>query len=159
MALAWVGLGSNLDDPAERLREALEHVAALEGVAALRASPFYRAPPWGPVAQPDFVNAVAELETRLDPETLLEALLSIERRMGRERRERWGPRRIDLDLLHMAGETRAGARLELPHPRIAERAFVLCPWRDLAPALELPGLGRIDELAKKVDCSNVQPLP
>ncbi|MCK7595442.1 2-amino-4-hydroxy-6-hydroxymethyldihydropteridine diphosphokinase [Pseudomarimonas salicorniae] len=159
MALAWVGLGSNLDDPPARLREALEHIAALEGVFALRSSPFYRAPPWGPVAQPDFVNAVAEFDARLAPEPLLEALLSIERRMGRERRERWGPRRIDLDLLHMEGESRAGDRLELPHPRIAERAFVLCPWRDLAPTLELPGLGRIEALAKKVDCSNVQPLP
>lgn len=159
MALAWVGLGSNLDDPPARLREALELIAALPGVSLRRASAFYRSPPWGRVTQPDFVNAVAELDSTLDPESLLAAMLSIERTMGRLRGERWGPRRIDLDLLHVEGQRREDESLQLPHPRIAERAFVLRPWLDLQPDLDLPGLGRLAQLAKKVDCSILQPLP
>lgn len=159
MALAWVGLGSNLDDPPARLREALELIAALPGVSLRRVSAFYRSPPWGHVTQPDFVNAVAELDTALDPEPLLDAMLTIERAMGRVRGERWGPRRIDLDLLYVEGQCRDGEGLQLPHPRIAERAFVLRPWLDLQPDLDLPGQGRLAMLAKKVDCSILQPLP
>lgn len=158
MTLAWLGLGSNLDDPPARLREALERVDGLKGVRLLRVSPLYRSPPWGPVAQPHFVNAVAELEVVIDAETLLQALLGVEQAMGRTRHERWGPRRIDLDLLHMDGEQRCGERLQLPHPRLAERCFVLRPWLDLQPRLALPGLGLLADLAKKVDCSNLQPL-
>ena len=158
MTLAWVGLGSNLDDPPARLREALEHVAALPGVRVLRVSPFYRTPPWGLLDQPDFVNAVAELDVQLQPIALLHALLGVEQAMGRERRQRWGPRRIDLDLLHVDGHACADDALELPHPRLGERAFVLRPWLDLQPALSLPGLGALADLAKKVDCSNLQPL-
>lgn len=158
MARAWVGLGSNLDDPPARLHEALEHIASLPGVLDLRCSRFYRTPPWGPIAQPEFVNAVAELDWSGVPEALLAALLGIEQAMGRQRRERWGPRRIDLDLLHLEGQQRASESLQLPHPRLADRAFVLCPWQELAPDLDLPGLGRLADLAKKVDCSNLQPL-
>jgi 2-amino-4-hydroxy-6-hydroxymethyldihydropteridine diphosphokinase len=134
-------------------------MVSLDGVGAVSVSPLFRAPPWGPVAQPDFVNAVARLETTLEPEVLLAGLLGIERDMGRERRERWGPRRIDLDLLHMEGAQLDTASLQLPHPRIAERAFVLKPWSELDPGLSLPGMGRIADLAKKVDCSKLQPLP
>ncbi len=159
MALAWIGLGSNLDDPAARLREATEQIASLAADGSLRIAGFYRSPPWGPVAQPDFVNSVVEIETTLAPLALLDALLDIERRMGRVRDQRWGPRRIDLDLLHVQGSRCDDERLQLPHPRIVERAFVLRPWLDLRPALDLPGLGRLADLAKKVDCSNLQPLP
>jgi 2-amino-4-hydroxy-6-hydroxymethyldihydropteridine diphosphokinase len=158
MALAWIGLGSNLDDPPARLREALDRVAETPAVALVRCSPLYRSPPWGPIAQPEFVNAVAELDTGLAPEALLQALLGIELAMGRERRERWGPRRIDLDLLHMEGCAHCSQALQLPHPRLAERAFVLRPWLDLQPRIVLPGLGALADLAKKVDCSNLQPL-
>jgi 2-amino-4-hydroxy-6-hydroxymethyldihydropteridine diphosphokinase len=158
MALAWIGLGSNLGDPPAQLREALDRLAAAPGVARLRSSPLYRSAPWGPIAQPEFVNAVAEVDTGLAPEALLQVLLGIELAMGRERRERWGPRRIDLDLLHIEGCTHRSQVLQLPHPRLAERAFVLRPWLDLQPRLAIPGLGVLADLAKKVDCSNLQPL-
>lgn len=159
MALAWIGLGSNLDDPPARLREAIAHIASLPGCAVLRVAPFYRSPPWGPVAQPDFVNSVVEIETSMAPLDLLEALLQVEQAMGRIREARWGPRRIDLDLLHVEGGACDSERLQLPHPRLAERAFVLRPWLDLQAELALPGQGRLADLAKKVDCSNLQPLP
>lgn len=159
MAMAWVGLGSNLDHPEARIREAIEHIASLDGVVALRCAGIYRSPPWGPVPQPDFANSVAEIETPLAPAALLQALLGIERQMGRTRGERWGPRRIDLDLLHVEGCQCDSESLQLPHPRIAERAFVLVPWLDLQPGLSLPGLGRLADLAEKVDRSKLQPLP
>lgn len=159
MALAWIGLGSNQDDPAARLHEALHRLQQVRGISLRGVSPFYRSPPWGPVPQPDFVNAVAEIDGHLAPEAMLEALLGIERAMGRERGVRWGPRRIDLDLLHMEGCRRDGVGLQLPHPRLAERAFVLRPWLDLRPELVVPGLGPLAALLEKVDCSKLLPLP
>jgi 2-amino-4-hydroxy-6-hydroxymethyldihydropteridine diphosphokinase len=109
--------------------------------------------------QPAFVNAVAELRVSLPPEALLDALLATERAMGRERRERWGPRRIDLDLLHVEGELRDTQTLQLPHPRLHERGFVLLPWAEIAPELEIPGRGRIGDLLRGVDHAGIQRLP
>jgi 2-amino-4-hydroxy-6-hydroxymethyldihydropteridine diphosphokinase len=156
---AYVGLGSNLDDPAARVREALARLDALPGVAVARHSALYLTPPWGLLEQPAFVNAVAELHVALAPEALLDGLLGIERAMGRERGERWGPRRIDLDLLHVEGQARATPRLQLPHPRLAERAFVLRPLADLAEDLHIPGAGRVGDLLAGVDHAGIQRVP
>ena len=149
---AYIGLGSNLGDPAARLRAALDAIAALPGVTALVASPFYRTAPFGPVAQPDFVNAAAGVLTTSDPETLHAALKALEQRLRRQPpQERWRPREIDLDLLVHGTAVRDTPVLSLPHPGIPQRDFVLYPLRDIAPDLLVPGLGRVRELAARVE--------
>ena len=154
MTRAFVALGGNLGDTHAILRRALDDLAALPRTRLLARSRFYRTPPWGLREQPPFLNAAAELETALAPHELLDALLDIERAAGRVREgERWGPRTLDLDLLHMEGVTLRDERLTLPHPRIGERAFVLLPLAELAPELELPGQGRVDALLAAADAA------
>ncbi|MBE1162639.1 2-amino-4-hydroxy-6-hydroxymethyldihydropteridine diphosphokinase [Dyella acidiphila] len=157
MMRAYVALGSNLGDSRQQLLHAIEALAGLPHTRVLARSRFYRTPPWGIVDQPDFLNAVVVLETPLAPHALLDALLEIERAAGRERHgERWGPRTLDLDLLHVAGTTVCDERLTLPHPHIAERAFVLLPLSELAPELEIPGQGRVSDLLRAVDTQGCQ---
>lgn len=149
---AYIGLGSNLGDPLARLRAALDAIAALPGVTALVVSPLYRTVPFGPVAQPDFVNAAAGVLTTLDPEALHAQLRALEQRLGRRPpRERWGPREIDLDLLVHGAARREEPALTLPHPGISQRDFVLYPLRDIAPDLVVPGLGSVRALAARVE--------
>lgn len=149
---AYIGLGSNLNDPAQQLRRALQALGRLPDTQVLAQSRLYRTPPWGVLEQPEFVNAVAELDTALAPRELLDALLQIEQAAGRVRAgERWGPRVLDLDLLHMDGIQQHDTHLSLPHPRIAERAFVLLPLAELAPTLHLPGQGVVADLLMAVD--------
>ena len=148
---AYVGIGSNLHDPAAQVRAAFTEVAALPDTLLVLRSSLFGSRPMGPVAQPDFCNAVAGLLTALDAQTLHAGLRDIERRMGRESaRERWGPRVIDLDLLVYATEQRTGSDLTLPHPGIAARNFVLQPLCEIAPDLLVPGLGRVAALAAAV---------
>lgn len=128
---AFIGAGSNLGDREGNILQALEHLRSTEGVRRADLSPLYETAPVGVTDQPDFLNAVIGIETALPPETLLEKCLEIERSMGRVRRERWGPRLIDLDLLLYEDETRESAALTLPHPRFRERPFVTTPLRDL----------------------------
>lgn len=155
---AYVGLGSNLDDPAAQVRTALAALERLPGTRRVAASRLYSNPPMGPQDQPDYVNAVAALETTLDADALLEALQGIEREQGRVRGERWGPRRIDLDLL-VYGDTRiARPGLSVPHPGIAERAFVLLPLAEIAPTLDIPGLGPVRRLLDRIDIRAVVAL-
>lgn len=152
MARAFVALGGNLGDTHAYLHQALDALARLPLTRLLKRSRFYRTPPWGVREQPAFLNAVALLDTELAPHQLLDALLEIERAAGRVREGvRWGPRTLDLDLLHVDGCILHDERLTLPHPRIAERAFVLLPLAELAPELELSGQGRVDTLLAAVD--------
>ena len=149
---AYVALGSNLGDSRQQLLDAIDALANLPYSRLLARSKLYRTPPWGMRDQPDFLNAVVVLETPLEPHDLLDALLEIEREAGRQRGgERWGPRKLDLDLLHVAGKTISDERLTLPHPHIAERAFVLLPLNELAPDLDIPGHGRVADLLRAVD--------
>lgn len=149
---AYIGLGGNLGDPAVRLREACSALRAMPECRALVVSPFYRTAPFGPVPQPDFINAVAGLLTRLPPHGLLGALRSLEVRLGRRPpRERWGPREIDLDLLVHGTTELVDATLTLPHPGVPQRDFVLYPLRDIAPDLWVPGSGRVRDLAARVE--------
>ncbi|MGH8127007.1 MAG: 2-amino-4-hydroxy-6-hydroxymethyldihydropteridine diphosphokinase [Gammaproteobacteria bacterium] len=158
MSRAWVGLGSNQSEPAQQVRQALTEMEALLDTEVVRHSRLYRTPPWGPVeGQPDYANAVAELETALAPEALLSALRDLEIAHGRVRRERWGPRTLDLDLLLYDDLTMDTTELTLPHPRLAERAFVLVPLADLAPGLRVPGAGTVAELLVRVDTADVRP--
>ena len=156
---AYVALGSNLGDSRQHLLSAVEALAALSHTQVIARSRIYRTPPWGVLDQPDFLNAAVALETALEPYDLLDALLAIERAAGRQRSgERWGPRTLDLDLLHVVGRTVNEARLSLPHPHIADRAFVLLPLHDVAPDLEIPGQGKVADLLRAVDTQGCQPL-
>ena len=149
---AYVALGSNLDDPPEQIERAFTALAGLRESRLVARSPLYRSLPFGPVAQPDFVNAVAGMLTTLDAGAMLAELKALEQRLGRESPVvRWGPRRIDLDLL-VHGTTRIDdPQIQVPHPGIADRAFVLAPLLDLAPDLDVPGVGRVRTLAARVD--------
>nr|WP_225563055.1 2-amino-4-hydroxy-6-hydroxymethyldihydropteridine diphosphokinase [Rhodanobacter sp. DHG33] len=151
-------MGSNLGDPRRQVLDAMDALARLPGTQLMRRSRLYRTPPWGVLEQPPFVNAAVLLETGIEPQALLEALLAIEQRAGRVRTERNGPRTLDLDLLHMDGVQSDDAKLTLPHPRIAERAFVLLPLADLAPDLVLPGQGRVADLLPAVDTQGCECL-
>ncbi|MEJ2059047.1 MAG: 2-amino-4-hydroxy-6-hydroxymethyldihydropteridine diphosphokinase [Gammaproteobacteria bacterium] len=144
---AWVGLGSNLDDPQAQILRALEELDELPETRRVKASGLYRNPPMGPQDQPDYVNAVARLETALTPLALLDALLAIEQAHGRIRALHWGPRTLDLDLLLYGDQVLDHERLRLPHPGLHERAFVLYPLLEIDPGLEIPGLGRLRDLA------------
>lgn len=156
---AYVALGSNLGDSQKQLLGAIDALAALPHTRLLARSRLYRTPPWGVRDQPDFLNAVVVLETPLPPHDLLDALLEIERGAGRQRGgERWGPRTLDLDLLHVAGKTINDERLTLPHPHIAERAFVLLPLNELAPDLDIPGQGSVADLLRAVDTQGCEVL-
>jgi len=156
---AYVALGSNLGDSRQHLIDAIQALAALAHTEVLQRSRFYRTPPWGVLDQPDFLNAVVALETVLQPHDLLDALLEIERAAGRQRSgERWGPRTLDLDLLHVVGTHMHSERLTLPHPHIAARAFVLLPLHDVAPELEIPGQGKVVDLLRAVDTHGCTPL-
>jgi 2-amino-4-hydroxy-6-hydroxymethyldihydropteridine diphosphokinase len=143
---AYVAIGSNLDSPQRQVRAALEELARLRSTRLLVVSQFYKTRPMGPQDQPDFVNAVAGLLTQLDARALLHALLDIERHMGRDRRERWGPRIIDLDLIWMPGPAIDEPGLQVPHPGVSTRNFVLYPLNDIAPSLEIPAHGRVSVL-------------
>jgi 2-amino-4-hydroxy-6-hydroxymethyldihydropteridine diphosphokinase len=148
---AYIGLGSNLQDPLAQVRTACAHLKSLPLTCVVLTSPLYASRPLGPVAQPDFVNAVAGVLTRLDADALLGELRAIETALGRPlERVRWGPRVIDLDLLSYGRERRPQGPLVLPHPGIVERNFVLYPLADIAPDLDLPGLGRVAELKGRV---------
>jgi 2-amino-4-hydroxy-6-hydroxymethyldihydropteridine diphosphokinase len=146
---AYVGLGANLKDPAAQVREALGLIASRPGVSMVAQSSLYRSAPLGPGEQPEYCNAACAVDTTLSPGRLLTALHDIERAMGRQRPpQRWAPRLIDLDLLHCAGVKLKTSRLQLPHPELHRRNFVAVPLAEIAPELELPGLGCIDALAR-----------
>ena len=155
MTAAFVGVGSNLDGPEARIRRALDDLGRLPRTRLSGASGLYRNPPMGPADQPDFVNAVAWLETDLVPLVLLDALQRLEARQGRRRGRHWGPRTLDLDLLSMGESRIASERLDLPHPGVAERAFVLVPWAEVAPDYLVPGLGRVADLASRCACEGL----
>jgi 2-amino-4-hydroxy-6-hydroxymethyldihydropteridine diphosphokinase len=141
MSLAFVALGANLADPVVQVRTALAALPRLPDVSLLRASSLYRTAPVGIRGQPDFVNAVALLETTLAPHALLSALFDIEARFGRRRDFPRAPRTLDLDLLLYDAETIDTPELQVPHPRMHLRAFVLAPLLEIAPDCRIPGRG------------------
>jgi 2-amino-4-hydroxy-6-hydroxymethyldihydropteridine diphosphokinase len=156
---AYIGLGSNLQEPSAQVRLACAGLKSLPRTRLVRVSPLYSSRPFGPVPQPDFINAVAGVLTQLDPRTLLGELQALERALGRPaQRERWGPRIIDLDLLVHGRERREEPGLTLPHGGIVERNFVLYPLADLAPDLDVPGLGRVAELRGRVTPEGLERL-
>ncbi len=153
---AYVGIGSNLDVPERQVEAAFQALARLPRTRLIARSRLYTTRPFGPVAQDDFVNAVAGLLTELSGPELLTELRAIETAQGRVRSLRWGPRIIDLDLL-VHGQTRMQTEeLTLPHPGIVERNFVLYPLADIAPDLDIPGQGRVSQLAASVSGDGIR---
>ncbi|MCA0401782.1 MAG: 2-amino-4-hydroxy-6-hydroxymethyldihydropteridine diphosphokinase [Proteobacteria bacterium] len=136
---SYLALGSNVGDKLASMRGALAAIAALPGTRLVRVSGAYRTPPWGKTDQDWFANAAAEITTTLPPLALLDAVLAIEAGLGRERRERWGPRIIDIDLLTHGDTHMRDERLTLPHPFMHQRAFVLVPLQEIAPDLVVAG--------------------
>ena len=157
----YIGVGSNLDDPCAQVLHAFEKLAGLPKTRVVLTSPIYLSQPFGPVKQPDFANAVVGLLTQLEPLALLENLRKVEAAQGRpelDQRQRWGPRVIDLDVLVYGRERLDDPNLTLPHPGIVERNFVLYPLADIAPDLDVPGLGRVAELKRRVAQAGIWPL-
>lgn len=148
--LAYLGLGSNLGDRAAHLRRARELLAATPGVSLAGASAVYETEPVGRTDQPPFLNQVLAVRTRLAPAALLERAQAVEAALGRVRGERWGPRVIDVDILLYGEMVVRRPDLEIPHPRLAERAFALVPLAELAPELVLPGGERVAALAARL---------
>ena len=138
---SFIGLGSNLGDREANLRQALEHLAQTPETSVVRASSLYDTEPVGVEDQPHFLNAVAQLETQLTPRQLLWNLMLIERRLGRVRSQRWGPRTIDLDMLLYEDVVMDDEDLQLPHPEMTRRSFVLVPLVELEPLLLHPVTG------------------
>ena len=147
---AYVGLGSNLQQPLHQLLKAFDALSALPRTQMLARSSLYRSAPVGKIDQPDFVNAVAALRTGLAPGELLQALLRLEAQQGRVRSEPNAPRTLDLDLLLFDAQIIHQPGLDVPHPRMHERAFVLMPLAELDPKLIIPGRGAVAELLARV---------
>jgi 2-amino-4-hydroxy-6-hydroxymethyldihydropteridine diphosphokinase len=156
--IAWVGIGANLGDARAQVTDALAHLARLPETTLLRASSLYRTAPIDSSGD-DYINAVACLDTALDPHALLAALLGIEQEHGRERPYRNAPRTLDLDLLLYGDQVIDDApTLVVPHPRMHERAFVLAPLAELAPELHIPGCGHIARLLPAVADQSIDKL-
>ena len=152
---AFVALGSNLDDPAAQIRAGLREIDELPQTRVARASSLYRSAPVGYRNQPDFVNAVAELETGLAPRALLDHLLAVERAHGRVRQFPNAPRTLDLDIVLYGERAVCEPGVDIPHPRMHERAFVVVPLAEIAPDARVPGRGRVSDLLEHVDSASV----
>lgn len=157
-ATVYLSLGGNIGEPAKAMGAALRMLDAERAVSVVAVSSLYRTPPWGKTDQPDFLNAAAELVTSLAPRSLLDACLGAERRLKRVREERWGPRLIDIDILTFGGRTVHEAGLDVPHPRMTERAFVLAPLAEIAPEFVITGRTVAERLAT-IDAAGIEKLP
>jgi 2-amino-4-hydroxy-6-hydroxymethyldihydropteridine diphosphokinase len=152
IATAYVGLGSNLNDREDNIRRALRRLNGHDHVQVVKMSSLYETEPVGVVDQPSFLNAVARLSTELEPAALLEVLKSVERSLGRRKTFRWGPRKIDLDLLLYDDVIVNRPHLIVPHPELARRAFVLVPLAEIAPGAVEPRSGRrVDQLLRALE--------
>ena len=156
---AFIALGSNLDDPPAQIESGLRALAALPRTRLGRVSSLYRNPPVGYLDQPDFVNAVAMMETRLEPHELLGELQAIENAHGRTREFPNAPRRLDLDIALYGERVIREPGLIVPHPRLCERAFVLVPLAEIAPDAVVPGHGPVADLAARIDANALVRLP
>ncbi len=156
---AYVGLGSNLEDPATQVENGFAALARMPDTLLVAKSKRYRSRPLGPQDQPDFVNAVAGLLTRVEPESLLQKLKQLEIELGRELPvRRWGPRVIDFDLLLYGNVSQASPSLTLPHAGLLLRNWVLYPLNDIAPTLQIPGQGHVSQLAHRLGAEGIEAL-
>lgn len=150
-----IALGSNLGDRLGALQAAVDAIAKLPGVSVTGISPVYETAPVGGPGQPDYLNAVLAAQVTSSDRALLDALHEIEAAAGRVREVRWGARPLDLDIIAYGSLTSEDPELILPHPRAAERAFVLCPWHDLDPSAELPGHGPVAQVLARLPADGV----
>jgi len=157
-SLAFIGLGSNLENPSQQLNRALDNLASIHSCEELECAPWYTSKAIGPEDQPDYINTVAKLKTSLSPTELLAQLQAIENKQGRQRTVRWGARTLDLDLLLYDSVCLNTDELKLPHPEIQNRSFVLLPLYDLSPTLILPNGEKIETLAADCDRSGLQAI-
>ena len=156
---AYIGLGSNLDNPLQHLLNAAEDIAAAAEIQQIALSPLYQSDPVGPPNQPDYINAVMHIETTLTPLALLHQLQTIENLHGRERNVRWGARTLDLDILLYDDQIIDLAELSVPHPEMTKRSFVLYPLTDIAPSnLTIPGRGKLLELLTRCPQNDLRRL-
>lgn len=153
----FLSLGGNLGDPQKSMAAALRLLDKHPRIEVKAVSSLYRTPPWGKLDQPDFLNAAAELATSLRPQELLELCLETERKLKRVREERWGPRLIDIDILAFGDCTIRETALEVPHPRMLERAFVLAPLAEIAADFDIAGRSTEERLAG-VDVTGIERL-
>ena len=158
MQTIYLGLGTNLGDRAANLQAAIQGLA--ERLAITAVSPIYQTPPWGVTDQPDFLNLCLAAKTNLPPVELLTFVKNLEVELGRQPAKRWGPRLIDIDILFYANQLIETENMTIPHPRLAERAFVLRPLADIAPDFVHPALGEtMADLAEKVGDVGIRPYP
>ena len=159
MVECYVGLGSNQGDSAGLIRQALNELGNIPETNLVSISSLYNSAPVGPQDQPDFCNAVAALESKLAPDSLLSELQAIEEKYGRVRNgQRWGPRTLDLDLLMYGDQVIQTVRLTVPHREIVNRGFVLVPLLELNPEVQIPGMGVASEFLQKLDTSDIKKL-
>lgn len=157
-SVVYIGLGSNLDNPVQQLKTALDELNQLPDTRLIRASSLYRSKPVGPQDQPDFINAVACLETTLEPLALLDQLQALEQAHRRIRERHWGPRTLDLDLLLYDDQQVSHPRLTVPHSQMHLRGFVLLPLMEISPNLTLPGKGSITGILDDIATDDLQIL-
>lgn len=158
---AYIGIGANLGDPVAQILTACARLAVdIPGTSLVERSRLYRNPPMGPQDQPDYVNAVVRVDTRLSARELLGELQRIEADCGRRRDgTRWGPRLLDLDILLYGDALIDEPGLHVPHPGIAERSFVLVPLQEIAPVLIVPGRGGVHDLCQRLECADLMVVP
>jgi 2-amino-4-hydroxy-6-hydroxymethyldihydropteridine diphosphokinase len=158
MERVFIGLGGNQGDSLATLKRALQQISALPNTTYIASSHFYQSPAWGGVEQADFINAVLEIHTQYTPQQLLQQLLDIERQHGRNRtlEQHWGPRRLDCDILLFGQREIHSELLRIPHPRMAQRAFVLVPLAEIDANLPVPGLGSVQSLLDDLPAYTIQ---
>lgn len=154
----YIGLGSNLEQPLRQVQQALEELKQLADTELIAHSRLYRSDPVGPADQPDYINAVAQLRSRLQPEALLDQLQQLEQQHRRVRLQHWGPRTLDLDILLFGDQLIDSKRLKVPHPFMAARSFVLYPLQEIAPMLTLPDGRSINQLVDQCDMGTLCPV-
>jgi 2-amino-4-hydroxy-6-hydroxymethyldihydropteridine diphosphokinase len=155
---AFIGLGSNLGEPKQQILSTINEIKQIAETNWISSSSLYASPPMGPQDQPDYINAVVEIDTQLEPHQLLDALQQLEQSHGRIRKRHWGERTLDLDILSYGDLILHDERLTLPHPGVAERAFVIYPLAEIAPDLNIPKLGKASMLKAACDAGGIMRL-
>jgi len=158
MIKVYIGLGSNLNDPQSQLKKAIILLEMVPSTSVVRTSSFYRSKPVGPQDQPDYINAVVELDTELSAHVLMDYLQGIENEQGRVREQKWGPRTLDLDILLYGDEIIQGDHLEVPHVEMHKRGFVLLPLDEISPDCVIPGVGSVQTLLQQVNTDDLMVL-
>lgn len=159
MTIVFIGLGSNMNSPRQQITTAIQSLGKLQSTQMISASSFYESKPVGPQDQDDYINAVVKLETDLNPTDLLDCLQAIEHGQGRERRQHWGPRTLDLDILLFGDQIIHNKRLTIPHIEMCNRPFVLVPLTEIEPDCFIPEKGLVTDLVAKLDQSGLKVMP